>query len=200
METLTIKNLNLMVKLDRMAQAAYSHIATYQNDPLPNISLQRLREKMKDSEPVMDKDNSIDYGYRNFNFDWSNRKSAFLNAFRLETNTNNWYFDEILLQPPTMGWSAWNNNHYKPKNFIRFIHNAGEGFTHWVDDGKWSYIPDKHTAVNKDWTVIAGRMDGNQWLSDRNRSAKPRFVCEIAIPSYNVNEWENAKEIVESVN
>ena len=46
-----------MVKLDRMAQAAYSHIATYQNDPLPNISLQRLREKMKDSEPVMDKDN-----------------------------------------------------------------------------------------------------------------------------------------------
>ena len=110
------------------------------------------------------------------------------------------YFDEILLQPPTMGWSAWNNNHYKHKRFIRIIHNAGEGFTHWVDDGKWSYVPDKHTAVNKDWTVIAGTMDGNQWLSDRNRSAKPRFVCEIAIPSYNVNEWENAKEIVESVN
>ena len=60
-------------------------------------------------------------------------------------------------------------------NFIRFIHNAGEGFTHWVDDGKWSYIPDKHTAVNKDWTVIAGTMDGKQWLSDRNRSAKPRL-------------------------
>ena len=59
-----------MVKLDRMAQAAYSHLATYQNDPLPNISLARLREKMKDSEPVMDKDNSIDYGYRNFNFDY----------------------------------------------------------------------------------------------------------------------------------
>ena len=54
-----------MVKLDRMAQAAYSHLATYQNDPFPDISLARLREKMKDSEPVMDKDNSIDYGYRN---------------------------------------------------------------------------------------------------------------------------------------
>ena len=154
METLTIKNLNLLVKLDRMAQQAYGHIATYKNDPLPNISLARLRDKMKDSEPTMDKDNSIDYGY----------------------------------------------NQYKHKNFIRFIHNAGEGFTHWVDKGKWTYIPDKHTTINKDWTVIAGTMDGAQWLSDRNRSAKPRFVCEIAIPSYNRSEWENAKEIVQSVN
>ena len=200
METLTIKNLNLMVKLDRMAQAAYGHIATYRNDPLPNISLARLREKMRDSEPTMDKDNSIDYGYRNFNNDWRGRKTAFINAFRRETNTDNWYFDEILIQPATMGWSSWNNNHYKHKNFIRFIHNSGEGFTHWVEDGKWSFIPDKHTTENKDWTVIAGTMDGKQWISDRNRSAKPRFVCEIALPSYNISEWENAKEIVESVN
>ena len=85
METLTIKNLNLMVKLDRMAQQAYGHIATYKNDPLPNISLARLREKMKDSEPTMDKDNSIDYGYRNFNREWTTRKSVILNAFRKET-------------------------------------------------------------------------------------------------------------------
>ena len=65
----------------------------------------------------------------------------------LETNTDNWYFDEILVQPPEWGWSSWNCNNGKPKNFIRFIHNAGVGFTNWVDDGKWSYIPDKHTAV-----------------------------------------------------
>ena len=51
---------------------------------------------------------------------------------------------------------------------------------HWVDDGKWSYIPDSILLSIIDWTVIAGTMDGKQWLSDRNRSAKPRFVLDIS--------------------
>ena len=62
------------------------------------------------------------------------------------------------------------------KNFIRFIQMQVRIYN-WVDDGKWSYIPDKHTAVNKDWT--GNWKNGDQWLSDRNRSAKPRFVCEL---------------------
>ena len=41
------------------------------------------------------------------------------------------------------------------------------GFTHWVDDGKWFIHTRQDTAV-KNGTGLAGTMDGNQWLSDRN--------------------------------
>ena len=193
MKTLTIQNSNLQTKLNGLAEVAYQQIATYKNQPLPNISLQRLRELMKDTNSSKEEDNCLDYAYRDFSREWKDRKKTLLGSFNLETNTTNWYYDEILVQPPEWGWSSWNCNSGKPKNFIRFIHNAGVGFTNWVEGGKWSYIPD-----NTGWTVIAGTMDGDQWLSDRNRSAKPRFVLEVAIPSYNSSEWNKALEIVEN--
>ena len=45
------KNSNLQTKLNGLAEVAYQQIATYKNQPLPNISLQRLRELMKDTNP-----------------------------------------------------------------------------------------------------------------------------------------------------
>ena len=48
---------------------------------------------------------------------------------------------------------------------------------------------------NNCWTVLAGSMEGKQWLADRNTGDSPRFVFEVSIPSKNINEWEKAKEI-----
>ena len=48
---------------------------------------------------------------------------------------------------------------------------------------------------NNCWTVLAGSMEGEQWLADRNTGDSPRFVFEVSIPSKNINEWEKAKEI-----
>ena len=61
MKTLTIQNSNLQTKLNGLAEVAYQQIATYKNQPLPNISLQRLRELMKDTNPTKEEDNCLDY-------------------------------------------------------------------------------------------------------------------------------------------
>ena len=196
MEIIKIENLNLITKLDKMAESLYGAMAKYKETPLPNVSLARARALMKDPEYVKDQDNSIDYNMRFFSDQYKRRYYALLGAMKNATNSENWYYDEVLVQPATWGWSAWNNNRLKSKRFIRFIHNSGDGYTHFIEDGKWNYIPDKHTTENKDWTCIAGVMDGEQWLADRNRSSKPRVVIELAINNKNIPEWEQAKRIV----
>jgi hypothetical protein len=171
----------------------YKQVATYDKEPAPDVSFKRLRDKMAMTTPTVDRTNAIDYTGRYPSQELFDGIQAFRGALNLNTHTSNWYISEVAVQPIKWGWTAWNNSHLKKRKFIRFIYNKGAGVTHWVDNGVRKQIPDQMS--NNCWTVLAGSMEGKQWLADRNTGDSPRFVFEVSIPSKNINEWEKAKEI-----
>ena len=42
-------------------------------------------------------------------------------------------------------------------------------------------------------------MEGDEWLSDRNRAGKPRVVFDLSIPKQYTKEWEQMINLVNSV-
>ena len=47
------------------------------------------------------------------------------------------------------------------------------------------------------WTVLAGTLDGNQWLSDRNLGDYPRIVLDMSIASTKHDEFNEAVDLLE---
>ena len=198
MEKVNLNNQQVVAKLHYLAMFCYKQVATYNKHPAPDVSFKRLKDKMAMSTPTVDRTNTIDYTKRYPSEELHSAVNAFLGAMKLSTDTANWYVSEIAVQPKKWGWTAWNNSHLKKRKFIRFNYNRGTGVTHWVGDGQIKKIPDQHQG--KDWTVLAGSMEGTQWLADRNTGLEhPRFVFEISIPSKNLHEWEAAKEVIRNV-
>tara|TARA_B100001778_G_scaffold105607_1_gene86334 strand:- start:115 stop:711 length:597 start_codon:yes stop_codon:yes gene_type:complete len=198
MEKVTLNNKNIEAKLHYLAMYCYKQVATYNKHPAPDVSYKRLKDKMAMSTPTVDRTNTVDYTKRYPTLELAETVSAFLGAMKINTNTKNWYVSEIGVQPKKWGWTAWNNSHLKKRKFIRFIYNRSTGVTHWVGDGQIKKIPDQHNPTN--WTVLAGSMEGSQWLADRNTGLNtPRFVFEISIPAKNLKEWEKAKELIRNV-
>ena len=193
MEKITLNNEQVRAKLHYLAMFCYKQVATYNKEPAPDVSFKRLRDKMAMTTPTVDRTNTIDYTGRYPSQELFDGIQAFRGALNLNTHTSNWYISEVAVQPIKWGWTAWNNSHLKKRKFIRFIYNKGAGVTHWVDNGVRKQIPDQMS--NNCWTVLAGSMEGEQWLADRNTGDSPRFVFEVSIPSKNINEWEKAKEI-----
>ncbi len=198
MEKVTLNNKNIEAKLHYLAMYCYKQVATYNKHPAPDVSYKRLKDKMAMSTPTVDRTNTVDYTKRYPTLELAEAVSAFLGAMKINTNTKNWYVSEIGVQPKKWGWTAWNNSHLKKRKFIRFIYNRSTGVTHWVGDGQIKKIPDQHNPNN--WTILAGSMEGDQWLADRNTGLNtPRFIFEISIPAKNLKEWEKAKEIIRNV-
>ena len=200
MEKVNLNNQQVVAKLHYLAMFCYKQVATYNKHPAPDVSFKRLKDKMAMSTPTVDRTNTVDYTKRYPSEELHSAVNAFLGAMKLSTDTANWYVSEIAVQPKKWGWTAWNNSHLKKRKFIRFIYNRGTGVTHWVGDGQIKKIPDQRNSGSKDWTVLAGSMEGTQWLADRNTGLEhPRFVFEISIPSKNLHEWEAAKEVIRNV-
>ena len=66
-------------------------------------------------------------------------------------------------------------------------------------DKVYKKVPDQHSVYNSDWTVLVGTMEGDEWLSDRNRAGKPRVVFDLSIPKQYTKEWEQMINLVNSV-
>ena len=196
---LKIRNLEIIKRLDKMAEAVYKVPATYNQAPLPDVTLAKLRTKMKANDGVYDETNSVDYSNRSVTGEIKYSRDAFLTSVRRYTGSQQWYWDSYEAQVPYWGWTSWHNNKDKPRKFIRFIHNSGDGHTRYVADKVYKKVPDQHSVYNSDWTVLVGTMEGDEWLSDRNRAGKPRVVFDLSIPTEYTKEWEKMISLINSV-
>ena len=203
-KALKIKNLQIISRLDNMAQSIYNQPATYNDLPAPNVSMGALRAKITANDGKIEISNTIDWVGRNAVIDTANDlkvfRDVFLGSFKKYTGTSKWYWDTYAAMVPYWGWNGWQNSKGKPKLFIRFIHNVDRGETRFVADKRYKKIPDQHSIQNGDWTCLIGEMNGNtDWMADRNFGKKPRCVIEMAIPSTNRKAWDEACTLVNSV-
>ena len=87
------------------------------------------------------------------------------------------------IQPEYHGWTPWHSGKNKPVNFVRFIWNSGTGVTNYVSEGKhYKYRDSKYTG-QKCWNCLVGKLDGRQYLSDRNIGNHKRVIIQLTIPS-----------------
>ena len=186
---LKIRNLEIIKRLDKMAEAVYKVPATYNQAPLPDVTLAKLRTKIAANDGVYDETNSVDYSNRSVTGEIKYSRDAFLTSVKRYTDNQSWYWDSYEAQVPYWGWTSWHNSKNKPRKFIRFIHNSGDGHTRYVADKVYKKVPDQHSVYNSDWTVLVGTMEGDEWLSDRNRAGKPRVVFDLSIPKQYTKEW-----------
>ena len=196
---LKIRNLEIIKRLDKMAEAVYKVPATYNQAPLPDVTLAKLRTKIAANDGVYDETNSVDYSNRSVTGEIKYSRDAFLTSVKRYTDNQSWYWDSYEAQVPYWGWTSWHNSKNKPRKFIRFIHNSGDGHTRYVADKVYKNVPDQHSVYNSDWTVLVGTMEGDEWLSDRNRAGKPRVVFDLSIPKQYTKEWEQMINLVNSV-
>ena len=219
MKQVDVKNYRLLQHLDVMVERLLKLPHTFKSVPMPNNSYHRLRELIALDNGRIDETNTNDYADRigyttktnteqaNFNrsYPWTRpirdyAKYKFIQYFNEELLVaNKWYWDSYEVQPPKYGWTAWHNSKNKPRYFIRFIWNSGEGYTTYVENGKSTKIADKNeTSPNlTNWTVLAGKLDGNQWLSDRNLGDHPRIVFDMSIDSIRHSSFNEALTLLE---
>ncbi len=103
----------------------------------------------------------------------------------------NWYFDTITVQPPLHGHTGWHNSKNKGRLYLRFINNAGSGYSIEVKGKKQVTVRDQRRHIGAgNWTVLAGHMgkDGNTWFADVNSGKTPRVVIDVSIPEKYTNE------------
>ena len=196
---LKIRNLEIIKRLDKMAEAVYKVPATNNQAPLPDGTLAKLRTKIAANDGVYDETNSVDYSNRSVTGEIKYSRDAFLTSVKRYTDNQSWYWDSYEAQVPYWGWTSWHNSKNKPRKFIRFIHNSGDGHTRYVADKVYKKVRDQHSVYNSDWTVLVGTMEGDEWLSDRNRAGKPRVVFDLSIPKQYTKEWEQMINLVNSV-
>ncbi len=214
-----LKNYRLLQHLDVMTERLLKLPQTFKSVPMPNNSYHRLRQLMAVNDGRIEETNTNDYadkiGYTtksntvqatfNNSYPWTRpipdrAKYKFIQYFNEELLIcNKWYWDSYEVQPPKYGWTAWHNSKNKPRYFIRFIWNSGEGYTTYVENGKSTKIKDKHDTNPgmTNWTVLAGSLDGNQWLSDRNLGDYPRIVFDMSIDSIRHTSFNEALELLE---
>tara|TARA_A200000159_G_scaffold122856_1_gene117360 strand:- start:448 stop:1224 length:777 start_codon:yes stop_codon:yes gene_type:complete len=213
-----VKNYRLLQHCDVMVERLLKLPQTFKSVPMPNNSYHRLRQLMAVNDGRIEETNTNDYadkiGYTvkvnkeqaNFNstYPWSRpirdyAKYKFIQYFNEELLSGSWYWDSYEVQPPKYGWTAWHNSKNKPRHFIRFIWNSGEGYTTYVENGESIKIKDKHNTNPgmTNWTVLSGTLDGNQWLSDRNLGDYPRIVLDMSIDSIRHNDFSEALALLE---
>lgn len=213
-----VKNYRLLQHLDVMTERLLKLPQTFKSVPMPNNSYHRLRELMKVNDGRIEETNTNDFADRigyttksnavqarfNGTTPWTRpipdrAKYKFIQYFNEELLTGSWYWDSYEVQPPKYGWTAWHNSKNKPRHFIRFIWNSGEGYTTYVENGKSTKIKDKHDTNPgmTNWTVLAGTLDGNQWLSDRNLGDYPRIVFDMSIASTKHDNFNEAVSLLE---
>lgn len=213
MKKLLINNREILNTLDKLATQVLQHPTTFKYTPPPNVSMARLRQVMDADDGTIEESNGVDYSGRHFNTNeykhynilqtgiksFNQRtpcalKYVFLKWLRDTTNNQAWEMDTWEIQPEYHGWTPWHSGKNKPVNFVRFVWNSGVGVTNYVSEGKhYKYRDSKYTG-QKCWNCLVGKLDGRQYLSDRNIGNHKRVIIQFTIPSkYNapVEEFIN---------
>ena len=209
MKKILINNRGLLRELDKLATQVLHHPNTFSFYPLPNISMARLREVMDADDGTIEESNGIDYSGREwitneymhysvdnpFDRQKGLRKSFnqtipcltkkdFLAWLKKTTNNESWEMDTWEIQPERHGWTPWHSGKNKPVNFVRFIWNSGKGITHYIshDNKHYKYQDSKYTG-QKCWNCLVGKLDGRQYLADRNLGNHKRIVIQFTVES-----------------
>lgn len=202
MKKLLINNRGVLKDLDLMAQQVLRHPSTFRYTPPPNVSMARLKQVMDADDGTIEESNGVDYAGRHFHTHeyryYPSRKTGvktfskpepcvtkynFLGWLRQATNNKAWEMDTWEIQPEYHGWTPWHSGKNKPINFVRFIWNSGVGITNYVSDGKhYKYRDSKYTG-QKNWNCLVGKLDGRQYLSDRNIGNHKRVIIQFSLPS-----------------
>ena len=210
MKKLLINHRELLTKLDVLAQQVLQHPSTFKYFPLPNVSMARLKQVMDADDGSIEECNGVDYAERHYitneYMHYSNKVTGLRKSFNSRENcatkyelvqwlrdtTDNqaWEIDTWEIQPERYGWTPWHSCKNKPINFVRFVWNSGAGVTNYVAGGKhYKYKDSKYTG-QKCWNCLVGKLDGRQYLSDRNTGSHKRIVIQFALPSKYDRAWQ----------
>ena len=215
MKKLLINNRGILEDLDKSAQQVLRHPSTFRYLPSPNVSMARLKEVMTADDGRIEESNGVDYSGRHFNTSEFEHypeartgiktfnkpvpcftKYQLLNWIRKTTNNQAWEMDTWEIQPEHHGWTPWHSGKNKPVNFARFIWNSGIGITNYVSDGKhYKYKDSKYTG-QKAWNCLIGKLDGRQYLSDRNLGSHKRVIIQFTLPSKYTSTMEEFAQIL----
>lgn len=202
MKKLLINNREILDSLDSLATQVLQHPTTFRYTPPPNVTMARLKAVMDADDGTIEESNGVDYAGRVFNTNEYQHypnvdtgiksfnarrplmlKYQFLKWLKDTTNNQAWEMDTWELQPEYHGWTPWHSGKNKPINFVRFIWNSGSGVTNYVAEGKhYKYRDSKYTG-QKCWNCLVGKLDGRQYLSDRNIGNHKRVIIQFSLPS-----------------
>ena len=209
MKQIPIKNIKVLRKLDSFATNLYRMPHTFRALPKPDLTFATLKTLMAD-------DNFVGYPLSHNYQDYSGHvapvkggqmkkrlrteKYFFQKFFQFgmgeDVQTHEkWYFDTLTVQPPRYGFTGWSNSKNKGRLYLRFIHNAGSGYSIEVNGKKQVTIKDQKRDVGAgNWTVLAGHMgkDGKTWFADHNTGGSPRVVIDLSIPEKYTKEHNAA--------
>tara|TARA_Y100000593_G_C4290680_1_gene328072 strand:+ start:270 stop:914 length:645 start_codon:yes stop_codon:yes gene_type:complete len=198
MKHIPIKNLKFLHRLDHFAQSLYRYPHTWVGLPKPDLKFSTLRTYQNDDDFVgyPKEHNYRDYSglnrerlAREDGASFNDMKTHFIRAFRAGiegAESPEWYYDTLTVMAPDKGFTGWHNNKNKPHISLRFIHNAGRGYSVAVRNKRVTKVPDQWGVRRGtgNWTCVRNDFDGETWFADKNQGSKPRFVVDIAIPRH----------------
>ena len=208
MRKILINNRGILEDLDKFATQILHHPSTFSYHPQPNITMARLKEVMDADDGSIELSNGVDYAGRHFNTNEYRyypakftgksfnvpvpcySKYKFMEWLKHQTQNQAWEMDTWEIQPEYHGWTPWHSCKNKPINFVRFVWNSGSGFTNYVANGKHYKFKDSKYTGQKCWNCLVGKLDGSQYLSDRNVGAHKRLVIQFSLPSKYDRAWE----------
>ena len=194
MKEIQITNIGVLKHLDDLALQVMKMPHTFSKHPKPNVTFARLKEIMADDsyEGYPDIHNYSDFaGQSTFGLTKNNSKNLIKSRYYFLKKVEgvvkgNWYFDTLAVYHPEYGHCGWQNSKNKPRQSIRFIYNAGDGYSIGVDGNsrKQLTIKDRNNnGVAKNWTCIYNEFseDGQTWFADRNAGSEVRVVIDLSI-------------------
>jgi hypothetical protein len=199
MKQVPIKNIKMLQKLDSFATILLQMPHSWVSEPKANLTFAKLKEHMADASFVgyPKSHNYQDYTGTVARVDSGMMKKRlrtekyfFLKYFQhssgvVDMNHPKWYYDTLTTMPPRWGHTGWSNSKNKGRCYIRFIYNAGSGYSIEVEGKKQTTIKDQRRLIGAgNWTVITGTCgkDGKTWFADTNTGGKPRVVIDLSIP------------------
>ena len=214
MKQIPIKNIELLKRLDSFATILYQLPHSFRSLPKPDITFATLKTLMADA-------NFVGYpkthNYQSYEGDVAfTRSGQYKKRLRTEKyfflkymqygmgehyqQHEKWYYDTLTVMPPRWGNTGWHNSKNKGRNYIRFIHNPGSGYSISVKEKKQVTVKDQRrgTMGAGNWTCVAGHMgkDGKTWFADHNTGSRPRAVIDVSIPERYSEEWDSAIKFI----
>lgn len=199
MKQIPIKNIKMLQKLDSFATVLLQMPHSWRSEPKADLTFATLKEHMADADFV---GYPKVHNYQDYSGEVAKMQSGqhkkrlrtekyfFLKYFQhgagvVDMNHPKWYYDTITVMPPRWGHTGWSNSKNKGRCYLRFINNAGSGYSIEVENKRQTTIKDQKRSVGAaNWTVLTGRCgkDGNTWFGDMNTGSKPRVVIDLSIP------------------
>ncbi len=214
MKQIPIKNIELLKRLDSFASILYQLPHTFRALPKPDLTFATLKTLMADDKFV---GYPKTHNYQSYEGEVAvtpsgrykkrlrTEKYFFLKYMQYGMGEHyqqheKWYFDTLTVMPPRWGHTGWHNSKNKGRHYIRFIHNAGSGYSISVTGKKQVTIKDQRRGQMGagNWTCVVGSMgkDGKVWFADHNTGSRPRAVIDVSIPERYTSEWTNAIKFI----